>query len=524
MRKRPSPGPPNVTCKRFRGKIRRAGNFFPCFDLVSKGLNLFRTSFSASLLLELRLRQLGQKWADLSKHRLYSDCKKRLGLMSASSSVNITEIIDRCPLGRLQIRIIVLCGLVALLEGYDLAVISVAAPAMAGPLHIAPNQFGAVFSAAVLGLMLGGFGLGPIADRYGRRCVLIGATAALGLFTLCTASAATVQQILLFRFLAGVGLGGAMPSFISLAAEYTPRSNRQAVVGLLSTGLPLGGVMVGLLGSRLIDAAGWQSLFYIGGILPLSLSIVMIRALPDSIEFLVMRGAAWGEIRDLLVRISPTVNTASGCPFVVDGEKTRGVPVWHLFAAGGAFGTILLWTSYFVTFIMMTTSIAWTPTLLQRAGIGSAQSSVAFALFALGNVFGAPLSGFLVSRFAARRVLPVALVGSGMTLSAVGHASQSIALVTVFLAFAGFFLGVASSGLIALTTLLYSTAIRSTGVGWAMGIGRLGSFVGPLAIGILVGRGWQIGDSFVALGTAALCAALSTSLIGINRPRNSQGH
>src|SRR5260221_6764612 len=214
--------------------------------------------------------------------------------MSASSSVNITELIDECPLGPLQIRIIMLCGLVALLEGFDLAVMSVAAPAMAGPLHIAPNQFGAVFSAAVLGLMLGGFGLGPIADRYGRKWVLIGATATLGVFTLCTASAAALQQILLFRFLAGVGLGGAMPSFISLAAEYTPRSNRQAVVGLLSTGLPLGGVFVGLLGSRLIDAAGWQSLFYIGGILPLILSIVMIRALPDSIEFLVMRGVAWG--------------------------------------------------------------------------------------------------------------------------------------------------------------------------------------------------------------------------------------
>jgi MFS transporter, AAHS family, 4-hydroxybenzoate transporter len=313
-------------------------------------------------------------------------------------------------------------------------------------------------------------------------------------------------------------LGGAMPSFISLAAEYTPRSNRQAVVGLLSTGLPLGGVLVGLLGSRLIDAAGWQSLFYIGGIAPIILSIVMIRALPDSIEFLVMRGVAWWEIRDLVARISPTVNTASDCQFVINGEKVRGVPVWQLFAAGGAGGTILLWASYFVTFLTMTTSIAWTPTLLQRAGIAGAQSSVAFALFALGNVFGAPLSGFLVSRFAARRVLPAALVGSAITLSAVGHASQSIALVIVFLGLAGFFLGVASSGLIALTALLYSTAIRSTGVGWAMGLGRLGSFVGPLAIGLLVNRGWQVGDSFVALGVPALCAALFTSVIGINWP------
>ena len=441
--------------------------------------------------------------------------------MSASSSVDISELIDRCAFGRLQIRIIILCGLVALLEGFDLLAIGVAGPAMAGPLRIAPNQLGFLFSTALFGLMLGAFGLGRIADRCGRRCVLISATATFGLFTLCTASAATLQQILLFRFLAGVGFGGAMPSFISLAAEYTPRPNRQAVIGLLWTGVPLGGVMVGLIGSRLIDAVGWQSLFYIGGIPPLVLSIVMIRALPDSIEFLVMRGAPSQDIRDSLIRISPTLNIASACQFVIRGEKTRSKPVWQLFSAGRVCGTVLLWASYFVTFLMVATSGAWTPTLLQRAGISGAQSSVAVALFALGSVFGTPLAGFLVSRFAARRVLPTALVGSAMTLGTVGHASQSIALVVVLLGFAGFFLGVASSGLVALAPLLYPTAIRSTGLGWAMGIGRLGSFVGPLAIGLLVDRGWQIADSFIALGVPALCAALCASLIGNNRPDTS---
>jgi len=170
-----------------------------------------------------------------------------------------------------------------------------------------------------------------------------------------------------------------------------------------------------------------------------------------------------------------------------------------------------------LSFMMLVTSGAWTPTLLQRAGINGAQSSVAIALFAFGSVVGTPLAGFLVSRFAARRVLPIALVASAVTLAAVGHASQSITLVIACLGLAGFFLGVSSSGLIALAPLLYSTAIRSSGVGWAMGLGRLGSFVGPLAIGLLVNRGWQVGDSFAAIGTPALCAALFTSLIGINR-------
>jgi AAHS family 4-hydroxybenzoate transporter-like MFS transporter len=258
-------------------------------------------------------------------------------------------------------------------------------------------------------------------------------------------------------------------------------------------------------------------LFYIGGVLPLCLSIVLICALPDSIEFLVMRRAASREIRDLLLLISPTTHIATDCQFVIEGENTRGVPVWQLFSAGRSCGTILLWASYFVTFLMLATSGAWTPTLLQRAGFEGARSAVAVALFALGSVFGTPLAGYLVSRFAARRVLPAALIGSALTFGAVGHAGQRIALVMVCLGLAGFFLGAASSGLIGLAPLLYPTAIRSTGVGWAMGLGRLGAIVGPLAIGLLVSRGWQIGDTFAALGMPALCGALFTSLIAINR-------
>jgi AAHS family 4-hydroxybenzoate transporter-like MFS transporter len=275
-------------------------------------------------------------------------------------------------------------------------------------------------------------------------------------------------------------------------------------------------VIVGLVASRLIDSGGWQSLFYIGGILPLGLSILLIGALPDSIEFLAMRGAAGPKIRRLLAQINPTVDIPSDCQFVSDGEKSRGVPVSQLFSAGRVGGTILLWASYFVTFMLLVTSATWTPMLLHRAGIGGAQSSMAMALFALGSVVGTPLAGFLVSRCSARSVLPAALVGSAMTLGAVGQAGQSITLVIIYLGLAGFFLGIASSGLIALAALLYSTAIRSTGVGWAMGMGRFGSFVGPLVIGLLVNQGWHVGESFDAIGAPALSAALFTSLISIN--------
>ncbi|HUC18334.1 MAG TPA: MFS transporter [Acetobacteraceae bacterium] len=433
--------------------------------------------------------------------------------MQASSSINVTELIDRHPIGGLQKRVILLCGLVALLDGFDVLAIGLAAPAMGAALHIAPGRFGVVFSAALLGLMLGAFALGPLADRFGRKSLLIGSTLLFGVFTLCTAGSSSLQQVLLFRFLAGLGLGGAMPGFISLAAEFTPRARRGTVVGLLFTGFPLGGVIVGLAGTRLIGAFGWPSLFYIGGVLPLALVPVLLLALPDSIGFLVTRAAAQQKIRDLIVRIAPALHIPPAARFMVDDPKLPGIGVGHLFTQGRARGTALIWACYFVTFLMLLTIGTWTPTLLRGAGIGATGAALAVAVFAVGSVFGTPLGGFLVGRFTAPLVLPVLLVGSALALGALGCVIPSVPWMIALQVLVGFFLGAASSGLIALAASFYPLTIRSTGVGWSMGLGRLGSFVGPLAIGALVAAGWLAGSIFAALGAPALLAALGIALL-----------
>jgi len=443
----------------------------------------------------------------------------KAAIMSPSSIINVTELIDERPPGAFQITIIVLCGLVAILDGFDVLAMGVAAPAMTDMLHIAPKQFGAVFSAALLGLMLGAFGLGPAADRVGRKRVLVFATVTFGVFTICTALAASLHQLLLFRFLAGLGLGGAMPSFIGLAAEYAPRSRRGALIGLLWAGFPVGGAIVGLLASQLIDAFGWQSLFYIGGILPLVLAVVLVRALPESIGFLMTSGAPARSIRDLVIKISPDVDVTLDSQFVVSDDKTPGVPVRHLFTQGRTLGTVSLWASYFAAFLMLVTNATWAPTLLRGAGIDVAQSAIAMAVCALSSVVGTSLAGFLVSRIGAAAVLPAVFVGSALTLGGVGYGAPSVAVVMWLEGLTGFLLGVGSSGLIALAALFYPTTIRSTGVGWSMGIGRFGSFVGPLAVGMLVSWGWQIGSTFAALAAPALWAALFTAMILPGRSR-----
>ncbi len=431
---------------------------------------------------------------------------------SVPEPIDVTALIDLHPMSPLQIRIVVLCGLTALLDGFDLLAIGVAAPAMADSLRITSALLGTVFSAALLGLMLGAFGLGPVADRIGRRSLLIGATATFGVFTLGTAHAANLSQVIVFRFLAGVGLGGAMPAFISLAAEYTPHSRRRQVIALLWAGFPLGGVVVGMLAAWLIPREGWRPLFFVGGAVPLGLAVALLFLLPESIAFLISREAAGPRIRTLLNRILPHAHIRLETPIVRPVESCAS-GAQALFRQGRGKVTALLWGSYFTTFLMLITSTAWAPTLLERSGLARAEGAEGIAFFAAGSVIGTPLAGILLAVLGTRNVLPVALLGGAVATGALGIVGPSATPVLACLICAGFCLGVASSGLIALAPLFYPTHIRSTAVGWAMGWGRIGSFVGPLAIGVLVACGWPVDGTFVALGMPGLVGMVLTACL-----------
>jgi MFS transporter, AAHS family, 4-hydroxybenzoate transporter len=439
--------------------------------------------------------------------------------MQSDAHVNVMELIDSQRVSGPQITIVVLCGLIAVLDGFDLQAIGLAAPAMAAALHIAPRALGSVFSAALAGLAVGAFGLGLAADRIGRKRVLIGSTLCFGVFTLCTAFASSMSELLIFRFCTGLGLGGAMPSFISLGAEYVPRRLRATVVSALWTGFPIGGVIGGLLASRLIPQWGWPSIFWVGGTLPLLLAAALGFVLPESIGFLVSRNASPQRIARLLEHVCPGAHPGPLARFVLGEERAPGVPVRHLFSAGRGVGTVLLWVSFFIAFMMLVTNSAWSPTLLRAEGIEVAQSAIAMATFNFGSVIGTSLAGWLISRLGVVGVLPLSCIGGAMAIGAVGYAAHSVLLVTFLQGLFGLFLGCASSGLIVLAALFYPTAIRSTGVGWSMGMGRIGSFIGPLVVGALVGASWPTASVFVVVGLPALVAALTTALVGLRYGR-----
>jgi AAHS family 4-hydroxybenzoate transporter-like MFS transporter len=434
--------------------------------------------------------------------------------MPDGGSYNVSELIDTQPLGAFQLRIIVLCALVAVLDGLDLQSIGLAASGIMADLHFPPSALGAVFSAALAGLALGAFGFGFLADKVGRKAVLVAATACFGIFTIATAVAPNYGVLLAFRFLAGLGLGGAMPSFISVTSEYSPRRLRAVLVAVLWAGFPFGGFVGGLLASWIIPAFGWQSVFWLGGILPLLVCGILVAALPESIGFLVVNAAPAGNVSALLQRAFPTAGVPTEAVFVLNEENVHGVPMAQLFARGRAVGTVLLWISFFIAFMMLVTNSAWAPTLLKREGIDIAHASIAMAMYNLGSVVATLFVGWLIVRVGASVVLPVAMVGSALSMALIGYAAPSIGLVTLLEGLFGIFMGGGSSGLIALAAIYYPTAIRSTGVGWAMGMGRIGSFTGPLTVAALIASALSTSTLFVAIGVPALIAALTTAIAG----------
>jgi len=433
-------------------------------------------------------------------------------------AIDVGELIETRPIGPAQWTVIGLCALVALLDGLDLQSIGLAAPAMAAQLHIAPQAFGAVFSAALAGLSLGALVLGPLADRVGRKRVLVCAAFCFGVFTLTTAYAGTLPELLAARFLTGIGLGGAMPSFISLGSEYVPKPRRAAIVSLLWAGFPLGGVIGGVLGSWIIPVYGWPSIFLVGGALPMLLSIILALALPESVGYLVAAGKPGDRIRRTLVRIFPDLAMPNNTRFERVQESAPNITLLELFRSGRATGTLLLWASFFFAFMILVTNSAWSPILLRRVGIAPEHSALALALFNFGSLFGSAAAGWLLSRFGTLRVLPPTLVLGALAYAMVGWSAPSFDAVMVAEGLSGLLLGCASSGLIALAAIFYPVSIRSTGVGWATGMGRLGSFSGPLLVGQLVGAQWDVRTIFASVGGLVLISALSSALMALLPP------
>jgi AAHS family 4-hydroxybenzoate transporter-like MFS transporter len=439
-------------------------------------------------------------------------------MAAAASKVNVIELIDRHRVTGFQIGVLMLCMLVAALDGFDTQAIGYTAPAIAAVIHLPMPQFGQVGSAGLLGAALGALSFGPLADLFGRKWFTIVAMLIFAVFSYFTAQSASLDQLLAFRFFAGLGLGGVTPAFLAMGAELAPKRLRSIFVTVLFASFPAGGLIGSLTSAWVIPAFGWQMVFYIGTVAPVVIAIILAIFLPESVRFLLARGIRQDEVRRTLERIMPG-EVPPGELVAPPDPAREGVPVKHLFMEGRAVPTVILWVPFFMVFMVLVTVTFWTPAVLHSVGFSLSAAALIVGLNNLGSVIASSISGWLVHHGGAFRVLIPGFVLGAICLAWYGQATSSVAMLATASFLAGFFVGGTGTGLIAVAAGMYPTAIRSTGIGWAMGMGRVGQFFGPFLAGLIVAAGYAVSGIFFASGIACLIGALFLVFLYFSRPQ-----
>ena len=438
--------------------------------------------------------------------------------MSAADIVDVTEVIEEARFGRLQLLILVLCAWIALLDGFDTQAIAYVAPVIAEKWGIAMAGFGPIFGAGLAGLAVGAFVLSPAADRFGRKSVILLSVLLFGVFALVTARATTLNELLVYRFLTGLGLGGAMPNIVALTSEYAPKRMRALLIAIMFCGFPLGSTIGGLISAPLIAAFGWQAVFVVGGVLPLLTLIVLLAWLPESIRYLLTRDVADVRIAKLLARLDPGISATAASRYVVHGSQASGFPVTKLLVEGRASMTVLLWVAFFMNLLVMYFLVNWMPSLLKASGLPLKIAILSTAVLNAGGVVGAIVLGRFVDRLEPYLVLGGAYLASALFIAGIAFGSANVWTLMISTFLAGFGVVGAQIGMNALAAGLYPTEIRSTGVGWALGVGRIGSIIGPVAGGILLGFGWTAQSVVLTAAVPAVLAGLAVIALRRREP------
>jgi AAHS family 4-hydroxybenzoate transporter-like MFS transporter len=412
-----------------------------------------------------------------------------------SDAINVTDLIDRAPVSRYQVFVITLCGLVAILDGFDTQALAFVAPVIAAGWNVPISSFTAVFAAGLLGLTTGSLILGPVADRIGRRTVILIAMAVFGVFSILSGMADSMTTLAICRFLTGAGLGGAMPNLIALTAEYSPARNRAILVTAMFCGIPGGAILGGLVSATwLIPQFGWPSVFYTGGILPL-LMLPLVAALR------------------IINRMRHDNLHAAGVRFELREEKLSGIPVRHLFTDGRSPITIPMWVMFFMSLLVMHFLLTWLPSLLRQAGFPVERAIIASVVLNIGGITGGLIFGRLIDKLGPFKVLASAYIAGAVMVAALGLVSGSVSLLMASVFVTGFCLIGAQLGANAFAAAFYPTSVRSTGVGWALGMGRIGSIVGPVLAGIMLSHQLGTREIFLMSGIPPLIAAVAVVFI-----------
>lgn len=429
------------------------------------------------------------------------------------NTIDVHKLIDEAKFNRFHFTVLFWCALVIIFDGYDLVIYGVVLPKLMEQWALTPLQAGALGSYALFGMMFGALVFGPLSDKIGRKKVIAITVTIFSGMTFVNGFASTPAEFGICRFIAGLGIGGVMPNVVALMTEYMPKKMRSTLVAVMFSGYSVGGMTSAYLGMYLMPAYGWPSVFFVAGI-PLLLLPLLWFFLPDNVGYLIQsqRNAIAGGI---LQRVSPAYRYSADDAFHYPTGKGKGAALVELFKNGRLFSSLSFWVAFFGCLLMVYALGSWLPKLMVKAGYDLKNSLQFLLVLNLGAVFGAIGGGWLGDRFHLRRVLTLMFVFAALSIGGLGFLPKENQGVLYFvIAVAGACTIGAQILLYAYVAQYYPQAIRSTGIGWASGIGRLGAICGPMLGGFLLTADLGFQFNFLAFAVPGAIAGLAISMVG----------
>jgi AAHS family 4-hydroxybenzoate transporter-like MFS transporter len=440
--------------------------------------------------------------------------------LSKRHAVEIAEILNKNKISRFQTGLFVLSGVCLMMAGFDVQVLGYLAPAIIKDWQLAPAQMGPVLSAVLFGILIGSFLCSTIADRIGRRPVLVAATIFFAVVTLLCARAESIGELRTLRFIAGIGLGGIMPNAVALIGEYSPLRLRVLIVLVVTNSFNIGAMIAGLVSAWLVQGYGWKSVLVVGGAIPLAIGGLMFWLLPESLQFMALRGKDRAKIGKAVQRIDRTVAIDSYTDFVVHEKKAAGVPLLYLLSDGRLTGTLLLWVVNFMNLLNIYFLAGWLPTIVS-ASYSLRASQLIGTTLQVGGVLGTFVFSWLIGRLGFVPVLASAFFTACVSVALIGQPALPLTALFAVVFVSGLCIIGSQAAINAMGGQYYPTDLRSTGVGAALGVGRVGGILGPSVAGVFVGAGWMPRDIFYAAAAPALISA--ATMLALRRQLTKNG-
>lgn len=431
---------------------------------------------------------------------------------------DVEAFIDRQPIGRTQLAVLLVCGLVCFIDGFDIFMIGKIAPAIAADFGEPPEAMAFLFVCQQIGLAAGAFLVSPLADRFGRRRMLILCCAAFGTITLGSVYAQTLTQLAVLRGIAGLFMAAGLPMALALIAETTPERRRSTFIALSLAGYSSGSAASGAVAAWLIDLYGWESGFWIGGIVPLLCIPLLLLFVPESIKLRAERNPHDPSIAPTLRRLDPTIQLRGDEVFVLGegNEKGRKARLSDIFSEGRAWMTAVLWAACLLSMTNIALMSAWLPTFFQEmAGIPIQEFAISAMIAYLGGIAGTLTIGYLMDRFSATRLIPLYYLGLCAALLGMAYVPFEAQIFIGILIFWSFVQTGGQAGLNTLITQVYPPRMRSTALGWAGGAGRIGGVLAPLYGGFAIAQNFSLQLTLALAAAVPFVVAVLISFLGM---------